>query len=110
MDVIHTLDIIKNLFYGFLLNKLVFSHSIGVDLYTIIDNYIFVNKIENRFSKNEGEALDMFTTFMNESENQFGKQIKRFRNDNELSMILVYLMNFINMKLYMKPLHRILMK
>lgn len=38
----HTPDIIKNPVYGFLLNKAWFNRSIGVDLYTITKNDIFV--------------------------------------------------------------------
>lgn len=41
-DVMHTPDIIKSLVSGFLLNKEDFSQYIGVDLYTITKNDIFM--------------------------------------------------------------------
>lgn len=43
-DVMHVLEIRKNLVSGFLLNKAGFSHSIGAYLYTITKNGIFVGK------------------------------------------------------------------
>lgn len=65
-DAMYTSEIIKNLVISFLLKKARFSLSIGVDLYTITKNDIFVNEIKNQFSK----------------------KIRGFVVINELSMIL----------------------
>jgi hypothetical protein len=43
-DVMHVPDMKKNLVSGFLLNKAGFSQTIGVDLYTITKNGMFVGK------------------------------------------------------------------
>lgn len=64
-DVMHVYRIRKNSVSIFLLNKLRFSQFNGVDLYTTTKNSIFVNEI------------DIFNIFMNEIENQFSK------NENE---------------------------
>lgn len=40
-----------------------------------------MSEIENQFSKNKNEALDMVKTFVNKIENQFSIKIKRFHND-----------------------------
>ncbi|CAL9017449.1 unnamed protein product, partial [Prunus brigantina] len=58
-DVLHTPDIRKNLVSGYLLNKAGFTQTIGVDLYTLTKNGMFVGK---------GYATD-------------GMKIKRFRSD-----------------------------
>lgn len=82
-DGMHTSEIIKNFVSGFLLNKVEFSPSNGVDLYAITKNDIFMNEIKNQFSKNESEGLDMFKAYVNEIENQYKKKIKRFHSDSE---------------------------
>lgn len=80
--------ILKKRISSFLLNKVGFSQSIGVDLYTITKNDIFVNEIKNQL-----------------------RQLRAFVVIDELSMILVYLMNFLNnMELYMKRLHHTLLQ
>ncbi|KAL5834846.1 hypothetical protein ACOSQ4_014343 [Xanthoceras sorbifolium] len=43
-DVLHTLEIRKNLVSGYLLNKSGFTQTIGADFYTITKNNIFVGK------------------------------------------------------------------
>ncbi|KAL5790228.1 hypothetical protein ACOSQ2_005116 [Xanthoceras sorbifolium] len=43
-DVLHTLEMRKNLVSGYLLNKAGFTQTIGADLYTITKNNVFVGK------------------------------------------------------------------
>lgn len=89
-DVMHTPEIAKNLISGFLLNKVGFSQSIGVDLYTITKNDIFVKLLCLRL-------LRMKMKF------NLVTRLRYFVVIWELNIILVYLINFINnMKLYMK--------
>lgn len=64
----YTLEIIENLVSGFLLNKAWFIQFIGVDLYIIIKNDIFVKLLCLRLLRIEIEI-------------QFSNKIKRTRSD-----------------------------
>lgn len=94
----YTLEIIKNIVSGFLLNKAWFSRSIGIDLYTITKNDIFVKLLCVRL-------LRMKLKF------NLVTRLREFVVIRELNIISVYFMYFVNnIELYMKRLHHILLK